>query len=255
MAWSVFFIVASPFVGSFLGLLAMRLPVGEGVMLGRSRCLSCREQLSWRELIPIASWLWQRGTCRSCGEPLSPIYPLIEAASILVALVTVLLLPVEVVPWGLLFGWVLLVLAAIDLRTQLLPDILTLPLVLAGLLFSYLFRSDAFADHLWGAILAFLVLGGISSLYRLVRKKEGLGLGDAKLFAAAGAWLSWQALPSVLLLAAAGGLLGVFVSRVLGDRFTADRPKIGDPLAFGPYLAAASWFVWLFGPIRLTFSF
>ncbi|MDX1402512.1 MAG: A24 family peptidase, partial [Kiloniellales bacterium] len=218
MAWVVFLLIASPFVGSFLGLLAVRLPIGESVLLGRSRCRACGHVLSWQELIPILSWLWQRGTCRKCGKVLSVFYPLMELASLCVALVTVVILPLDVVPWGVLFGWTLLLLAVIDYRTKLLPDVLTLPLILAGLLFAYYFRPDAFADHLWGAVLGFLVLAGVAHLYRVVRKAEGLGLGDAKLFAAAGAWLSWAALPSVLLLAAGSGLLCIIGLRTFGAK-------------------------------------
>src|SRR5207248_9336296 len=105
------------------------------------------------------------------------------------------------------FGWALLLLAAIDWRVQLLPDIVTLPLLLAGFVASFLLPLGPWRDHAIGGAAGFVALALIAWLYRRVRKREGLGLGDAKLLAAIGAWVGWQGLPAVVLCGSVFGLL------------------------------------------------
>ena len=141
-------------------------------------------------------------------------------------------------------AWSLIALAVIDARHLLLPDALTLPLVPAGLAVAWAVDPAQLPDHALGAAAGFLTLAAVGLAYRRLRGREGIGLGDAKLFAAAGAWVSWGGLPSVLLLAAAGALAG----HLLGARLTGRRLE-GRELPFGPYLAAALWLVWLYGPL------
>lgn len=135
---------------------------------------------------------------------------------------------------------VLVAIAAIDLRSLRIPDALSLPLVAAGLAVAPALRGTAFADHAIGAVAAFGLFALIGELHFRRRGTEGLGLGDAKLFAAGGAWLGWQALPMVLLIAALGGLAGAAVRG-------RDRP-----LAFGPWLAAGIAVLWLYPSMVLT---
>lgn len=141
-----------------------------------------------------------------------------------------------------LLGWWLLVLAAIDWREFLLPDVLTLPLLVAGLAISYAIDPPALADHLIGAAAGFVVFAAIAFVYRRVRGREGLGLGDAKLMAALGAWLAWQGLPSTLLFGAIAALIFVLIRSLAGRR-------IADPIPFGAFLALGGWMVWLYGPL------
>jgi leader peptidase (prepilin peptidase)/N-methyltransferase len=141
-------------------------------------------------------------------------------------------------------GWTLLTLAALDHRTFVLPDTLTLPLIPAGLVVAWAIDPGLLIGHVLGALAGFTSFAAIAGAYRRARDREGLGLGDAKLLAAAGAWLGWQALPSVVLIAAASGL-ALALAVALGGAKLAWTSKV----AFGPHLALAFWLVWLFGPV------
>jgi leader peptidase (prepilin peptidase)/N-methyltransferase len=139
---------------------------------------------------------------------------------------------------GCLLGWTLLVLAAIDVKHLLLPDVLTLPLLAAGLLWQGARGRDLPVEALAGAALGGGLLWAVAAGYRRLRGQAGLGLGDAKLLAAAGAWTGWQGLPAVLLGASLSGLLLAALQR---------RLRSQQALAFGPHLALAGWAVWLCG--------
>jgi leader peptidase (prepilin peptidase)/N-methyltransferase len=141
-------------------------------------------------------------------------------------------------------GWTLLTLAAIDWRTGYLPDVLTLPLAAAGLGVAYAIEPAAVPGHVIGAVAGFIAFAALSEIYRRLRGRDGLGLGDAKLLAASGAWLSWAGLPTTVLYAAVIGLALVLLRRTRGQAMSAT-----DRLAFGPALAAATWLVWLYGPL------
>ena len=132
----------------------------------------------------------------------------------------------------------LLTAAAIDARRLILPDFLTLPLIPLGLAMAWLEPPDL-ATRAIGALSGFLTFAGIGWLYRRWRGRDGLGLGDAKLLAAAGAWVGWQGLPSVVLIAAIGGLAWALLTRQRADQ----------KMPFGPFLAAGFWLVWWLGPL------
>lgn len=135
-------------------------------------------------------------------------------------------------------------LAVIDFRWFLLPDLLTLPLLGLGLVMASMLSWQQVWDASLGATIAFGAFTLIAFLYRRVRGRDGLGLGDAKLVAAGGAWVGWQGLPTVALLAAIGGIVGFWFS----GRLTLAGPGY-EPIPFGPYLAGAIWVVWLYGPL------
>lgn len=236
-------VLAAPFVGSFLGVLVMRLPIGRSAIVGRSACDHCGRVLGAADLVPIASWLWWRGRCRHCGEIIGPIYPVIELGALTIALWAATVDEGLMLWASCILGWSLLTLAIIDLRDGLLPDALTLPLLAFGLVTAYLADPSLVLPHLTGAVVGFASFAVIRWLYRLLRGREGLGRGDLKLLAASGAWVSWDGLPSVVLIAALTGLLAVLVGRIAGRRLTLDQR-----LAFGPYLCLGTWLVWLYGP-------
>lgn len=239
-----FLLLAAPFVGSFLGVVAERLPAGRDVLAAPSACAGCGRRLSPAELLPVLSYLRQRGRCRCGRQRLGWFYPGIELAALLVV--------ASALPWqdsrplwlSALLGWTLLVLAAIDLAEGLLPDRLTLPLLAAGLLATGWLAPDALPHHLLGAALGYLAFAGINRLYRRVRGRDGLGGGDAKLLAAAGAWLGWQGLPSLLLIAAVAGLAAALLGQLAGRSMQAQ-----SRIPFGPFLALGCWLVWLLGPL------
>jgi len=240
----LFLLIAAPFIGSFLGVVIERLPARRPLLIARSRCDHCGATLGVRDLVPLVSWVASRARCRHCGAALRWFFPLVELAALGVAVWAVLAVPAWLIWPTAGFGWTLLALAWIDQRSFLLPDALTLPLAPAGLLVVWLIGSVPVIDHVIGAIVGFLALTAVAHLYRAVRRRDGLGGGDAKLFAAIGAWVGWQGLPTVILYAAASGLLWVLARQALG------RPaELTARLPFGPHLCLAGWLVWLYGPL------
>jgi leader peptidase (prepilin peptidase)/N-methyltransferase len=143
-----------------------------------------------------------------------------------------------------LFGWMLLLLAVIDWRVQLLPDVITLPLLLTGLVAAFLFDHERFVDHMIGALAGFALFTLVALAYRALRGREGLGFGDAKLLAGLGAWVSWTGLPTVILWGSIFGLVVALARAVMGHGL-----KLADRLPFGTFLAAGGWLVWLYGPL------
>lgn len=237
----------APFIGSFLGVLAWRLPRTDPVVLARSACPRCRTILTPWELVPLLSYLAQKGRCRTCHAPIDPSHPVMEILALAVAALAMLAAFAggatgpfaAAATWrGCLFGWWLLVLAAIDLKTFRLPDILTLPLTAAGLILAATDGWTTFLAHGTAAVLGYTLFTGLALAYRRLRGHDGLGLGDAKLLAAGGAWLGPAALPMVVFAAA---LL------TLGFILVITRGRIGRDMAipFGPGLAASMWGTWL----------
>ena len=242
--WSA--LLAAPFVGSFLGVLVRRLPDGLPIAWSRSRCEWCGAALSAGDLVPLYSWLAARGRCRYCGHSLGWFYPGIELAAIAVPLTAAIADHGGEIWLDCLLGWWLLALAWIDIRRWLLPDPLTLPLVIAGLVVTAVLDPAGLTEHALGAALGYLSLRVVASLYRVLRAREGLGRGDAKLLAASGAWLGAGALPQVVLGAAVTGLFAAGCLQLVGLRLRAR-----SALPFGPFLALATWLVWLFGPFLI----
>jgi len=238
VAWSS--VLAAPFIGSFLGVVVRRLPEGRPIAWSRSHCEGCGARLGVRDLVPLFSWLAGRGRCRFCGRPLEWFYPLIELAALAVALISLFVDNGADVWLDCLLGWWLLTLAWIDVRCWLLPDSLTLPLIIAGLAAAAAFDPEGLTDRAFGAAAGYLGLRMVALIYRALRGRDGLGGGDAKLLAAAGAWVGLRALPQVVLLAALAGLLAAACLRLSGIRLDAQ-----SAIPFGPFLALAIWLLWL----------
>ena len=232
-------------VGSFLGLLSLRLPRGEGVVRGRSRCAGCGRPLAPWRLVPLASYLASRGRCDACGAPIPARYPLLELAAAGIGVWAALSQDAPLAA-GLtaLLGWQLLLIAVIDAEHFWLPDRLTLPLLGTGLVAAVTLDRTAPVDALIGVAAGFATLWLLAFAYRRLRGREGLGGRDPFLLAAAGAWVGWLGLPSVLLWASVAGL-----SLVLARALTGQRISGADRLPFGPFLAAGVWLTWLIGPL------
>ncbi|MDR3386983.1 MAG: A24 family peptidase [Rudaea sp.] len=249
-------------VGSFLNVVILRLPARlmhgwrlqsrellelpdepdqpapPGIIWEPSHCPQCKHKLGALENIPLLSWLALRGRCRHCRARISVQYPLIE---LLTGLASAAIVWRFGPGWqsctGLILTWVLVALAGIDLRTQLLPDQLTLPLLWLGLLLSLpVLFVDSHASVI-GAVTGYLSLWSVYWLFKLVTGKEGMGYGDFKLLAALGAWMGPMALlPIVLLSSLIGAIIGGAFLAIRGhDRAT--------PIPFGPFIAAAGW-IW-----------
>ena len=252
-------------VGSFLNVVILRLPrrmewewkrdaretLGEpelydppppGIVVERSHCPHCGHQLSWYENIPVFSWLALRGRCRSCKAPISIQYPLVELVTALLCVACV---------WQFGFGWqgfgaclltcFLVALSGIDLRTQLLPDSLTLPLMWLGLIASLDNLYMPAKPALLGAVAGYVSLWSVVWVFKQLTGKQGMGHGDFKLLAALGAWVGLAGvLPIIVLSSLVGAVVGsIWLAAKGRDRAT--------PIPFGPYLAMAGWIVFMWG--------
>ena len=248
-------------VGSFLNVVILRLPrrlehdwrtqarevLGQtqdaetappDLVVTGSHCPKCQHKLSALDNIPLVSWLALRGRCRYCKTQISWQYPLVE---LLTALASAAIAWKFGFGWplaaGLVFTWVLIAASGIDVRTQLLPDQLTLPLLWLGLLLSLVPIFVSPDTAIIGAAAGYLSLWSVFWAFKLVTGKEGMGYGDFKLLAALGAWMGVTSLlPIVLLSSLIGAIVGGSVLALRGqDRST--------PIPFGPFIAAAGW-VW-----------
>jgi leader peptidase (prepilin peptidase)/N-methyltransferase len=236
----------APFIGSFLSVLVVRLPLGEGVVLGRSHCRSCDKTLGPAELIPLVSWAIQGGKCSACGASVSALYPSMEVATTAVAFWAIMTVPPELAIISVLLGWSLLTLAVMDARSFFLSDVLTLPLILVGLAVVWMIDPASLTTHLAATVVGFVLMTAVAWTYEKLRGREGLGLGDAKLMAGAGAWLGLSGLGSVLLIGVCVNAVILVVQRILGRDIDHSTPV---PLGTG--LAAGMWLTWLYGPISL----
>ncbi len=224
--------------GSFLATLVLRWPQGKGIIHGRSMCDQCGCDLSAIDLVPLGSWIVSRGRCRTCGARIDPVHPAIEGLCGLTGAAALVISPGSGGIVGALFGWVLVALAALDLRHFWLPDRLVLALLAISTAGWWLDLDPSGPDRLLGALGGYSALALVAGLYRLLREREGLGGGDAKLFGAIGAMLGWQPLPLVLVGACSLGLVFVLMQLVTGGRVRAtDRLPLGALLAFSAFIA------------------
>nr|CAD7203361.1 unnamed protein product [Timema douglasi] len=236
-------------LGSFLNVVVYRLPLmihNEGQLTGHgfnlslpaSHCPACKHPLKYWQNIPVLSWLLLRGKCHYCAASISKRYPLTEAgcAAMFLGLSFLFTTPLSLLSALLLF-WFLLALSLIDLATYLLPDRLTLPLLWAGLLVHSISGEVTLQDALYGAAAGYLALWLLYWGVKIVSGKEGMGYGDFKLLAALGAWVGWQMLPYLCILAALAGI--VFVLIRMGVY------KMSEQIPFGPCLAMAGALIYI----------
>lgn len=217
--------------GSFLNVVIYRLPLGQSLVSPPSRCRACAYSLRWFDNIPVASWLALGGRCRKCGVSVSWQYPVVElVTAILFALVA------WTTPMGplllarLLLVCILIVLFGIDLEHQILPNTITLPGIVIGLLFSTVAPPGP-RDAIIGALLGGGILYGIAAGYYLWRREEGMGMGDVKMLAMIGAFLGWKAVLLTLVFASfSGACIGVALMSV-------QRGGMKYALPFGTFLA------------------
>ena len=256
-------------VGSFLNVVIYRLPKmmeaqwrrdftdfsGEGpeesdkvsLAFPGSRCPHCDTEIKPTQNIPLLSYLLLRGKCTACKAPISVRYPVVEALTALLWVLCGLQFGVSnALAGAMLFTAVLVVLTAIDLDHQLLPDSLTLPLVWLGLLLNIDTTFVSLESAVLGAVFGYLCLWAVFWLFKIVTGKEGMGYGDFKLLAALGAWFGLAALPTIVLLSSVvGAVLGI-VLIVTGKQ---DRET---PMPFGPFLAGAGLIHLFYPNVLLT---
>ena len=226
-------------VGSFLNVCIHRLPRDRSIVWPASACARCGRELSWFENIPILSYLVLRGRCRTCRETISIRYPVVEAiAAVMFAAAWWYYGPGPLLASRLIFGCALIVLFAIDLEHQLLPNSITLPGIVVGFAFSLVTEPGWLASVL-GILLGGGVLYAVAAAYFFVRREEGLGMGDVKMLSMVGAFIGWKLTLMTLLLASfAGSVIGVLLIAFRGRDMQYALP-FGTFLAVGAGLAAS----------------
>lgn len=255
LAWAVVGLV----MGSFISMLTWRLPqhldagtslLVKHLVFDRSRCAQCGQPLTVWQLIPIFSWLRHRQRTSCCQQPISIRYPLIEICTTALTLAVVGFQPASTaetvmgVNWqcgaSLLFVWSLITVSVIDIEHHIIPDRISLPLMWLGLLInSTHLGSIDITDAVWGAAIGYASLWILYQSHHAMTGREGLGYGDFKLTAAIGAWLGWQALIPVFILAGSLAIIGMGSIILLG------KSKANNAFAFGPWLAIAATIVLL----------
>ena len=240
LLWPAGLALLGAIAGSFLATIAIRWPQGRSAMRGRSACDACGRTLTGLDLVPLASAAVMRWRCRTCGAQIDPRHWQIEAVAALVGLSAGLVAPGPLALAGAVFGWLLLVLAAIDAAEMWLPDELTLTLATGGVVTGLLLAPPSLIERLIGGMAGFASLWLIATGYKLLRGREGLGGGDPKLFGAIGLWLGWRMLPAVLLIAALVGLGVAAFAMLRGRDVAADTA-----LPLGTFLAIAAYPAWL----------
>jgi leader peptidase (prepilin peptidase) / N-methyltransferase len=253
MTW--FFLAAAfclgALIGSFLNVVIHRYPREESVVFPPSKCASCGTLIKPYDNVPIFAWLWLRGRCRTCRSPFSVRYPLVELA-------TALFFAAVYLHTGPTLGFIALaalvsmtiVLIYIDLEIQILPDVIDIPGIAIGLgmgalhmgaLYPDLMLSKTLLESVAGAAAGGGVLLAIALAYKLLRKVEGMGLGDVKMMAMIGAVVGWEPLLPIFLIASiSGALVGLVVAAKSAEGMQAAVP-------FGIFLGLAFLFVLFFG--------
>jgi leader peptidase (prepilin peptidase)/N-methyltransferase len=227
------------FVGSFLNVCVVRLPIGRTVLWGRSYCPHCQRQLRAWENLPLVSWLALRGRCAGCRAPISVQYPAVELVTgAIFATGAWLYGPTLLLVSRLIFSSAMVVLFTIDLQHRILPNVITLPGIVVGLAFS-LVLPPGMRDALIGAVACSLLLFGMGELVSRVLGKDALGFGDVKMIAMMGAFLGWQMTLVALFLASfLGSVIGIGLVVVTRDRDY--QIPLGSFLAIGALAAAAA---------------
>ncbi|OQX10174.1 MAG: prepilin peptidase [Desulfobulbaceae bacterium A2] len=236
--------VLGAIIGSFLNVVILRLPEeGESIVFPASRCPVCKTPLAWYDNIPLLSFLLLRGRCRSCRVRISWQYPLVELAMALLSMALVLRFDLSLALLrGLIFCAALLAVSVIDLRLQIIPDRISLPGIVLGLLFALVtaepgWRSSAIGILAGGGSLYLIAWG-----YHALTGRDGMGGGDIKLLAMIGGFLGWQSLLFVLF---ASSLLGSLVG--LACMWRQGRGGL-TRIPFGPFLALGALLDLLFRP-------
>jgi leader peptidase (prepilin peptidase)/N-methyltransferase len=228
-------------IGSFLNVVIYRLPRGQSLVTPPSRCPSCGSRLAWYDNVPIAGWLLLGGRCRRCRAPISVQYPVVELVTALLFVLVAWLTPVgPLLISRLLFVCLLIALFGIDLEHQILPNSITLPGIVAGLLLSVIAPPGP-QDAVIGVLLGGGVLYAIAGAYYLWRREEGLGMGDVKMLALIGAFLGWKAVLVTLVLSSfSGAVVGVAL-------IAAQKGGMKLALPFGTFLALGALAAMLVG--------
>ncbi|SDO89935.1 prepilin peptidase [Desulforhopalus singaporensis] len=247
---TVFAALLGVIAGSFLNVVILRLPdPDQSIVFPASHCPRCSAPLHWYENIPIVSYIVLRGKCNHCCGAISPQYPVVELTMGLLAAALIAKFGLSIVFFCLfLFSGALLAIIVIDIHHQIIPDAISLPGIVAGLLFSLVSPSLSWQSSLIGIVAGGGILYAVAALYLMLRKIDGMGGGDIKLLAMIGAWLGWQSLPFVIFTSSlSGSIVGLIAMRY---QKKGGRTRI----PFGPFLSIAA-LVFMFFSETIQFYF
>jgi leader peptidase (prepilin peptidase) / N-methyltransferase len=221
-------------LGSFMNVCIYRLPRGLSPVRPRSGCPSCGHMLAWYENLPVISYLVLRGRCRACRTPISLMYPIIEFLTGAVFLAAYVWYgPGPVLLVRLVFAWAMIALFVIDLQHQILPNVITIPGIIVGVLANVL-AGPGWVASLIGAAVGAGSLFAIAEIYYRVRHEEGLGMGDVKMLGMIGAFLGWKLVLVTLVISSfLGSIVGVVV-------LIAKKESLKYALPYGTFLAIAA---------------
>ncbi len=231
----LFVIILGGLWGSFANVCIYRLPLEKGVVSGRSYCPKCKKQITWKDNIPLISYLLLSGKCRKCKKPISSQYALVEFLSILFFTIIYFIYGITLTTLLLMIlSLSFMIIFFIDLKHFIIPNEITFSMMALGFLKSFdpnlnsLFPN--YINSLIGGLLGYGIIWSIIYFYKQVRKKEGMGLGDAKLFGVIGFWFGWIAIPFVIFISSVIALLSVVPSLLKNSR------TMSSQIPFGPYI-------------------
>ena len=238
--------------GSFANVCIYRLPNEGNVVSGRSFCPKCKQKIVWYDNIPVVSFVILKAKCRNCDYKISYQYLLVEILSLLSFTLIYFLFGISLTT---LFFWILflsfLIIFFIDLKHFIIPNVITFPLMVLGFLksfdpnLSYLFPN--YLNSLIGGALGYGIIFSIIYFYKQIRKKDGMGLGDAKLFAVIGFWFGWISIPFIVFLSSVIALISVIPSLLNSSK------QMSSEIPFGPYIIIATLLFVFFKETMINF--
>jgi leader peptidase (prepilin peptidase)/N-methyltransferase len=249
MSWLTLFFgfVFGTIIGSFLNVCIHRIPQGKSIVSPPSHCPRCETPIRFYDNIPLLSFIILRGRCRKCGSPISLRYPLVEFLMGLFSLILLFRFGISTLYLiYLAFFASLTLISFIDLPCRIIPDVISLPGIVIGLVISFLHPQLSIIDSLIGVLLGGGILYVVASVYHLVTKREGMGGGDVKLLAMIGAFIGWK---GVLFTVLCSSFIGSIVGVTLMLLSSADS-KYAVP--FGPFLSLGAIIYVLWGEAMIT---
>ncbi len=242
--------IAGACIGSFLNVCIARIPRADSLISPGSNCPACHHPIRFYDNIPILSYIWLRGKCRHCSQPISLRYPMVEALTGLMAAVVIIYfgLSVDALIYFILICAFIIVIY-IDLDHQIIPDSISLPGIPIGFAASFFLDRLSYIDSIIGILLGGGLLFAIAWGYYLITRKEGMGGGDIKLLAMIGAFLGWQGVCFTIFVASVTGtLIGVLLMLLA-------RKDLKFALPFGPFLSIGAIVYLFLGPRLIAWYF
>ena len=241
----IFVIILGGLWGSFANVCIYRLPLKKGVVSGRSYCPNCKKLITWKDNIPIISFILLNGKCRKCKKKISPQYLIIELITIIYFFVVYYFFGITITTLlFLILGLSFIIIFFVDLKHYIIPDVLTYSLMIIGFIKSFYPNLNPifpnYINSLIGGIFGYIIIWSIIYFYKQFRKKEGMGLGDAKLLSAIGFWFGWISIPFVIFLSSIIALASVTPSLLKKSK------KLSSQIPFGPYIIIGTLIYLLF---------